>query len=81
MFDAIKKGFQAARSLFAAQFAAIGESPPTRNEMTLDADEFNVKRKLGKSFFTRQLSHNARVARILSLSQDEYQLASEKGWL
>lgn len=81
MFDAIKSGFNAARSLFAPLFGAQGIATPTRNEMRLDADEFTAKRKLGKSFFTRQLNENTRVARIASLTEGEYEMAQNRGWI
>jgi len=81
MFDAIKKGFNAARSLFSGAFAAAGVDTPTANEMRLDADEFMVKRKLGRSFFTRQLNENTRVARIASLNEQEFMLAQSRGWV
>lgn len=81
MFDAIKAGFKAARNLFGSVFAAQGIDTPTRNEMRLDGDEFSVKRKLGRSFFTKQLNPNTRVARIASLTQGEYELAQARGWV
>ena len=81
MFDAIKKGFNAARNLFSGAFASAGIDTPTRNEMRLDGDEFSVKRKLGRSFFTRQLNENTRVARIASLNETEWQIARNRGWI
>lgn len=81
MFDAIKTGFKKARNLFSSMFAAKGEDSPTQNEMRLDADEWMVKRKLGKSFFTKQLNHNTRTARIASLNQAETELAQARGWV
>jgi hypothetical protein len=48
--------------------------------MRLDADEWAVKRKLGRSFFTRQLNPNTRAARIASLTEAEWQLARRRGW-
>lgn len=80
MFDAIKRGFNAARNLFAPLFAAQGIDAPSRNEMRLDADEWAVKRKLGRSFFTRRLNPNTRAARIASLTPAEYDLARTRGW-
>ena len=80
MFDAIRQGFKKARDLFAPLFQARGEDTPTQNEMRLDADEWAVKRKLGRSFFTRRLNPNTRAARIASLSNAEYDLARNRGW-
>jgi hypothetical protein len=81
MFDALKAGFRKARNLFGRLFAATGNNTPTRNEMRLDADEWAVKQKLGRSFFTRRLNHNTRVARIASLNEAEYELAVSRGWV
>ena len=81
MFDAIQAGFKKARDLFAPLFEARGENTPTQNEMRLDADEWAVKQKLGRSFFTRQLNENTKVARVASLTGAEYQLAQERGWV
>ena len=81
MFDAIRAGFKKARDLFAPLFEARGENTPTQNEMRLDADEWAVKQKLGRSFFTRQLNENVRVARIASLNEGEFELARARGWV
>jgi len=81
MFDAIKAGFNAARNLFSGAFSEAGIDTPTRNEMRLDADEFMVKRKLGRSFFTKQLNENTRVARVASLNEGEFELARSRGWV
>lgn len=81
MFDAIKAGFNKARDLFAPAFKASEIALPTRNEMRLDGDEFTVKRKLGRSFFTKQLNQNTRVARIASLTRGEFELAQDRGWI
>jgi len=81
MFNAIKRGFNAARSLFSGAFAEVGIDTPNLNEMRLDADEFMVKRKLGRSFFTKQLNENTRVARIASLTPVEFELARARGWV
>jgi hypothetical protein len=80
MFDFFKQGFNAARRIFTPLFRATGDDLPTRNEMRLDADEWAVKRKLGRSFFTRQLNANTRAARIASLTEAEWQLARRRGW-
>ena len=80
MFDAIRKGFKQARDIFAPLFAAQGDRTPTQNEMRLVRDEWTVKRKLGRSFFTRQLNPNTRAARIASLLPHEYDLARNRGW-
>jgi hypothetical protein len=81
MFDAIKSGFKRARDTFSPLFKAQGTDTPTQNEMRLDADEWQVKRKLGASFFTRRLNENARVARIASLNEGEFELARARGWV
>lgn len=78
--DTMRAGFKKARDLFAPLFKAAGDDTPTQNEMRLDADEWAVKRKLGRSFFTRQLNHNTRAARIASLTNAEYDLARNRGW-
>ena len=79
-FDSIRKGFKKARDAFAPLFQAAGERTPNQNEMRLDADEYVVKRKLGRSFFTRRLTANTRAARIASLEHGEYLLAKNRGW-
>jgi len=81
MFDAIRAGFKKARDLFAPAFKAEGLETPTQNEMRLDADEWQVKQKLGRSFFTRQLNENTKVARVASLSNAEFELARARGWV
>jgi len=81
MFDAIRKGFNRARDIFKPLFAARGDAAPTQNEMRLDADEWAVKRKLGRSFFTGRVTPNTRAARIASLTNGEYQLARDRGWV
>lgn len=81
MFNALKRGFNAARNLFGGTFAEAGIDTPTMNEMRLDADEFMVKRKLGRSFFTRRLNTNTRNARIMSLTRGEFELARNRGWI
>lgn len=53
---------------------------PTRNELTLDSDAFAIKRKLGRSFFSRQLPRRTRAARLATLTSDERLLAKIKGW-
>lgn len=81
MKDAIKQGFKRARNLFSPLFANAGVDSPAQNEMRLDADEFMVKRKLGRAFFTRRLNENTRVARVASLSQAEFELARNRRWI
>lgn len=81
MFDAIRAGFKKVRNEFAPLFAATGTDAPTQNEMRLDAEEWAVKRKLGRSFFTRQLNTNTRNARIMSLTRGEFELARNRGWI
>ena len=81
IFDAIRQGFKKARDLFAPAFAGANIDTPTQNEMRLDADEWQVKRKLGASFFTRRLNENTRVARIASLNEQEFMLAQARGWV
>lgn len=80
-FDAIRAGFKKARDMFAPMFQAVGQETPSQNEMRLDADEWSVKRKLGRSFFTRRLNPNTRAARIASLLPHEYDLARNRGWI
>ncbi len=81
IFDRIKSGFKKARDAFAPLFKAQGDQTPTQNEMRLDAHEWTVKRKLGRSFFTKQLNHNTRVARVASLNHGEWLLAKNRGWV
>lgn len=81
IFDIIKSGFKKARDAFAPLFQAQGDDTPTQNEMRLDAQEWMVKRKLGRSFFTKQLNRNTRVARVASLSHPEWRLARARGWV
>lgn len=80
MFD-FKEGFKKASKLFGGMFAALGMNRPTRNEMRLDSDAYAVKQKLGKAFFTKRLNGNTRVARIMSLTKPEWELARSRGWI
>lgn len=79
--DMAKKAYTNARKMLAPLFAAVGDDAPSRRELRLDANEFAVKRKLGRSFFTRQLNPNTRAARIMSLNREEWELAKERGWI
>ncbi len=81
IFDRIKSGFKKARDAFLPLFKEQGEETPTQNEMRLDAHEWMVKRKLGRSFFTKRLTPNTRVARISSLNHQEWRLAKNRGWI
>ena len=80
IFDSIRAGFKKARDAFAPMFQAVGQNTPTQNEMRLDADEWTVKQKLGRAFFTRRVTANTRAARIASLTGPEYDLARNRGW-
>lgn len=44
-------------------------------------DLMAVKRKLGRSFFTRRLSPGTRAKRIGTLTKSERELAATQGWL
>lgn len=79
--DLAKKAFRAARAVLQPLFKAAKQEVPTQRELRLDADEWSVKRKLGSGFFTRSLTHNTRVARLLSLTPAEYALALRRGWV
>lgn len=81
MPDFLQRGFNRARKMFRDLFALSGEQEPSRNELRLDADEWAVKRKLGRSFFTRHITPNTRAARIASLNRAEYDLARARGWI
>jgi hypothetical protein len=81
IFDALKTGYKRAVNLFGGMFKDIGENVPTQNEMRLDADEWAVKQKLGRAFFTKRLNPNTKVARVASLTGAEYQLARQRGWV
>ena len=81
MFAGLKSIFKRAAKAFEPLFRSAGEDRPTLNELRLDADEYTVKRKLGRSFFTRQLPANSRAVRIASLSHEEWLLAKNRGWL
>ena len=59
---AIRGAFKKAIKVFEPLFRAAGEDKPTFNELRLDADEYTVKRKLGRSFFTRRITLNTRRA-------------------
>ena len=78
---AIKGAFRKASRAFAPLFRARGEDRPTFHELRLDADEYAVKKALGHSFFTGQITRNTRAARVASLTQEEYVLARDRGWL
>lgn len=81
IFSRIKGAFKKARDAFAPLFKAAGDRTPTQNEMRLDAHEWTVKQKLGRSFFTKRLNHNTRVARVASLTHPEWLLARNRGWV
>lgn len=81
MFESIKHGFNKAKKRLGGLFQTINEAPPTRNEMSLEAVEWTIKRKLGRSFFTRQLNKNTRALRIATLTPYEHQIARSKGWI
>lgn len=81
MHDIAKRAYTTARKAMGGLFAAVGDDAPSRRELRLDANEFAVKRKLGRSFFTRQLNPNTRAARIMSLNREEWELAKERGWI
>lgn len=81
MLDAIQAGFNKARNLFGGLFAAIGAKTPTRNEMRLPAEEWAVKKKLGRAFFAKRLNPNYRAAKIASLTCAEWHIACDRGWL
>lgn len=80
-FDAAKKAYRAARSVLQPLFKLSGQATPTRRELNLQADEWAVKQKLGPSFFTRKLGHNTKVARLMSLTPQEFELAQRRGWV
>lgn len=77
---AIKGAFKKASKVFAPLFKKVDEAKPTFNESRLDATEYGVKSKLGRSFFTRHITSNTRAARLASLTHAEYLLAMGKGW-
>lgn len=77
---AVKGAFRRAAKVFAPIFDRAGEERPTLHELRLDADEYAVKRKLGRSFFTRRITANTRAARLASLTHAEYLLARARGW-
>lgn len=79
--NAAKKLYKAARAVLQPLFGAAQQEVPTQRELRLDYDEFAVKHKLGSAFFTRQLTHNTRVARLLTLTPAEYALALHRGWV
>lgn len=81
MFDALKQDLKRALRIFGPVFKAAGHRTPSRKDMFLDADEYQVKHKLGASFFTRKLSRNARAARLASLTSAEWSLAKNRGWI
>jgi hypothetical protein len=81
MFDFIKQGFKRAAKLFEPIFQATGIKRPALNSMRLDSDEWAVKQKLGRSFFTRRITENTRHARLSSLTPQEYALAKSRGWV
>jgi hypothetical protein len=79
--NAAKKLYQAARAVLQPLFGAAKQEVPTQRELRLDADEWAVKRKLGHGFFTRSLTHNTRVARLMTLTEPEFELARRRGWV
>lgn len=58
-----------------------GETKFSAKEQHLGADEFGVKRDLGRSFFSRQLPARTRAARIRALSSEGRAVAYNKGWI
>lgn len=76
----IRGAFRRAAKVFEPLFRAAGEERPTLHELRLDADEYAVKRKLGRSFFTHRITANTRAARLASLTHAEHLLARDRGW-
>lgn len=76
----IKGAFRTAVKLFTPAFKKVAKDVPNLHEMRLDVDEYDVKRKLGRSFFTRRTTRNSRAARLASLTQEEYLIAKGRGW-
>lgn len=77
---AIKGALKKASKVFAPLFKKVDKDKPALNELRLDATEYGVKQKLGRSFFTRSITSNTRAARLASLTHEEYLLAMQKGW-
>lgn len=80
IIGALRGAFKKASKIFEPLFRVAGEDKPTFNELRLDADEYTIKRKLGRSFFTRHITRNTRAARLASLTHPEYLLAQARGW-
>lgn len=79
-FGNIKSAFKSAVKAFTPLFKKAGEERPTLKELRLDVNEYAVKHKLGRSYFTRHLTPNTRAARLASLTDAEYLLAIDRGW-
>lgn len=77
---AIRGAFKSAVRALTPLFREADKDKPTFNESRLDATEYGVKRKLGRSFFTRSITPNTRAVRLASLTHAEYLLAMQKGW-
>ncbi len=53
----------------------------SRRERVLPWDVYKVKRKLGRSYFTRHLGLRMRTRRLQSLTRRELGIAQAYGWL
>ena len=53
----------------------------SRKEAMLTVDSLSVKRKLGRSFFTRKLNARYRLKLILGLNRQERAIARAQGWI
>lgn len=53
----------------------------SKRDRNRTADEFAVKHKLGRAYFTRGLGARTRARRARSLNRDELAIARAKGWV
>jgi hypothetical protein len=63
------------------RITGIGDPSTSARDAARSVDDMAIKRKLGRSFFTRRLSPGTRWRRIGSLSRDEAARARELGWI
>lgn len=76
----VKTGFRKLRKEFEERFKQINQPVPTQRDLSLDERAYQLKRKLGKGFFTRQLSSNYRAALIAGLTSHEKEIGRRMGW-
>lgn len=53
----------------------------SKKDRLLTVNEIGVKRKLGRSFFSKQVNPRLKSRRVRELTGDERAIARERGWI